>query len=88
MSDPVQQGVPDDVEKRRIRWRSRRGLLELDLVITRFLAHDYDALTSEQFAAYCEMLEWPDNDLLDIVNAKVEVDDPRYAEIIAILRRA
>ena len=56
-------------------------------MITRFLAQHYDALTPDQFAAYVELLDWPDNDLLDLVNEKCDVDAPHLAEIVAMLRR-
>ena len=74
MSDSARAEI-SEVEKKRQRWRSRRGLLELDLVITRFLAQHYDALTPDQFAAYVELLDWPDNDLLDLrcLNIKPEI---------------
>lgn len=86
MSDSARAEI-SEVEKKRQRWRSRRGLLELDLVITRFLAQHYDALTPDQFAAYVELLDWPDNDLLDLVNEKCDVDATHLAEIVAMLRR-
>lgn len=86
MNELAEDAQIDDVEKRRQRWRSRRGLLELDLIITRFLAQKYEKLTPAQFAAYVELLDWPDNDLLDLLNGKCEVDEPHLAELVAMLR--
>lgn len=48
----------------RIRWRSRRGLLELDLILTRFLP-SWDQLTRVDQQAYVDLLSIPDNDFLD-----------------------
>ncbi|CUA86480.1 MULTISPECIES: succinate dehydrogenase assembly factor 2 [Gulbenkiania] len=76
----------DPVELKRIRWRSRRGLLELDLVLERFLAQRFDALSPAQLAAYRELLDLPDNDFLDIVNGKADLDDAAQMEIVGILR--
>ncbi|MGL6048004.1 succinate dehydrogenase assembly factor 2 [Vogesella sp. XCS3] len=76
----------DPVEIKRIRWRSRRGLLELDIVLERFLANGFDQLTMAELAAYRKCLELGDNDFLDYVNGKAEVDDPELAHIIGILR--
>ncbi|GGY03159.1 FAD assembly factor SdhE [Paludibacterium paludis] len=76
----------DPIELKRIRWRSRRGLLELDLVLERFLARRFDSLSGPQLAAYRELLELPDNDFLDIVNGKADPDDPALMEIVGILR--
>ena len=78
----------DEIELKRMRWRSRRGLLELDIIIERFLNSDFDTLSYEELAAYRELLTWEDNDLLDLVNAKVEADVPHLQPIIDRLRRA
>ena len=46
MSD---NGQPfDEIELKRMRWRSRRGLLELDIVIGRFLDRDFDTLSIDE----------------------------------------
>lgn len=78
----------DEIELKRMRWRSRRGLLELDIIIERFLNSDFDTLSYEELAAYRELLTLEDNDLLDLVNAKVEADVPHLQPIIDRLRRA
>jgi len=76
----------DPAEAGRLRWRSRRGLLELDLVFERFLADRFDALDARQLEAYRRLLAWPDNDLLDAVNGLTVPDDPELAELIGMLR--
>ncbi|MFC3627002.1 succinate dehydrogenase assembly factor 2 [Vogesella amnigena] len=76
----------DPVEIKRIRWRSRRGLLELDLVLERFLASRFEQLTAAELAAYRKCLELDDTDFLDYVNGKAEVPDPELTHIIGILR--
>jgi succinate dehydrogenase flavin-adding protein (antitoxin of CptAB toxin-antitoxin module) len=54
----------------RLKWRSRRGLLELDLVFERFWAGDGAQLDEKQAAALEKLLALPDNDLLDLVMGK------------------
>ena len=51
----------------RLRWRSRRGLLELDLVFERFWAGPGRELDEVEAAALERLLLMPDNDLLDLV---------------------
>lgn len=70
----------------RIRWRCRRGLLELDLVLERFLNVHFDQLTIAQKQALARLLDLPDNDLLDMVMGRAEVADRECAEIVAMLR--
>lgn len=78
----------DPTEKKRIRWRSRRGLLELDIVLERFLAQRFDTLDQDQLVAYRRLLTLDDNDFLDIVNGKKEPDDDGLTEIVALIRAA
>jgi antitoxin CptB len=75
---------PDEI--RRIRWRSRRGLLELDLVLERFLARDFALLDQAGLIAYRRLLELEDNDFLDAVDGKVELEDPALMAIVKQLR--
>lgn len=56
-----------DLERRRLRWRARRGLLENDLLFERFLDRHQDELDATQAAALQRLLELPDNDLLDLL---------------------
>lgn len=76
----------DATEKKRIRWRSRRGLLELDIVLERFLARGFDDLTQAQLADYRRLLALDDNDFLDVVNGKADLDDAALMAIVHQLR--
>jgi antitoxin CptB len=70
------------LEHNRLRWRCRRGLLELDIVLQRYLdKHSSDSLLSE-------LLEFPDNDLLDIVMGRSERYAERLKDTVARLRAA
>jgi antitoxin CptB len=73
-------------EHDRIRWHCRRGLLELDLVLGRFLESRFEHLTAEQRGALTRLLDLPDNDLLDMVMGRAETNDPGCAEIVQFLR--
>ena len=55
----------------RLKWRSRRGLLELDLVFTRFWANAGARMTDAEAKDLEQLLALPDNDLLDLVMGKV-----------------
>ena len=72
-------------EHDRIRWRCRRGLLELDLVLERFLARRFDGLDGELRSRFDELLDEPDNDLLDLALGRIE-PAPRYRAIVEMLR--
>jgi antitoxin CptB len=66
----------DELDVRRIRWRARRGLLENDLIITRFFERHAQDLDAEQVAALTRLLELPDNELLDLLLERTEPKAP------------
>ncbi|HZP91401.1 MAG TPA: succinate dehydrogenase assembly factor 2 [Burkholderiales bacterium] len=70
----------------RLRWRCRRGMLELDLVLSRFLDSRLGQLSNVQRASLLRLLDLPDNDLWDIVAGRRPAPDPATAEIAALLR--
>lgn len=74
----------DDRELERIRWRCRRGLLELDLLLQQFLERHYATLTEREHAVLTRLLDLPDPELLDYCNSLSQPDDP---ELDALVRK-
>jgi antitoxin CptB len=54
-------------ELERIRWRCRRGMLELDIVLGRFTEGHYASLDEAQRAAFNTLLDMPDAVLWDMI---------------------
>jgi len=74
------------VEMNRLRWRCRRGLLENDLVLERFLK-DYGAqLEGERLIAFQSLLEYADDELWGIVSGRQECRDPALGEVVRMLQ--
>jgi len=71
----------------RLKWRSRRGLLELDLVFEKFWARGTE-LSAAEMAAMERLLTMPDNDLLDLVMGRSETGDPEIRAVVEKLRAA
>ncbi|MDX3905282.1 MAG: succinate dehydrogenase assembly factor 2 [Pigmentiphaga sp.] len=59
-------------DRTRLRWRARRGLLENDLILTRFLDAYESQLTDADVAELTRLLELTDNELLDYLLARKE----------------
>ena len=78
----------DERERERLRWRSRRGLLELDLVLQRFWAPPGPELDAAQGRALAKLLAMPDNDLLDLVMDRRVNDDPALEQVLVRLKAA
>ena len=68
----------------RVRWNCRRGLLELDVVLTRFLDRHFESLSPQQREAFKRMLDYPDNDLWDFVTGKQAPPDAETGQIISL----
>ena len=81
-----------DLDRTRLRWRARRGLLENDLIITRYLdAHEAD-LTDLDVSALTQLFELGDNELLDLLLGRLEpegaLDRPAVKMVLAQIRAA
>jgi antitoxin CptB len=82
----------DPVKRARLRWRSRRGLLENDLLLTRFLDAHEATMSDEEVEAYTRLMELSDNDLMALLlgqkEPEGEFDMPQVHALLARLRRA
>jgi antitoxin CptB len=77
----------DPARRRRLRWRARRGLLENDLVLTRFLDRHEATLSDREVAGLHVLLELPDNELLDLVLKRTEPGLDMDDDARGVLRR-
>jgi antitoxin CptB len=82
----------DPANRARLRWRARRGLLENDLILTRFLDAHEEELTDDEVDALTRLLDLADNPLMDLLLGRVEpegdVDLPHVRALLAKLRQA
>jgi antitoxin CptB len=79
MSDPTDLG--------RLRWQCRRGMLELDHLLLRFLDLGYADLDAEARAAFTRLLGHQDQDLSDWFMGRRTPEDAETAETIARVLR-
>ncbi|NVK32622.1 MAG: succinate dehydrogenase assembly factor 2 [Gammaproteobacteria bacterium] len=70
----------------RLRWRCRRGMKELDVVMTRYLEHHYLSADAEEREAFEVVLQIEDPELFPLVMGKTEPDNPKIARVIEKLR--
>ncbi len=73
----------------RLRWRCiRRGLLEVDIALTRFLDDGFDKLNEEQQQPFVELADMEDHDLWHLISGQADIDDIRLAPIVDMLRKS
>jgi very-short-patch-repair endonuclease/succinate dehydrogenase flavin-adding protein (antitoxin of CptAB toxin-antitoxin module) len=72
----------------RVRWRCRRGLLELDIVLARFVEQSYPGLNQEERVIFDELLDMPDTELWDVVTGKKEPTHAHQRLVLELLKKA
>jgi antitoxin CptB len=74
----------------KLRWRSRRGLLENDLFIERFFNRHADGLTVGQARGMYARMDLSDNDLMDLLlrrtELQTEISTDEVREVLNMLR--
>lgn len=79
-----------DLDRARLRWRARRGLLENDLIITKFLDEYELTLTDEDVTALSKLFLMDDHQLLDVLLARVdlpsEYNTPDISRLVALMQ--
>lgn len=73
-------------EKGRLKWHCRRGMKELDVVLERYLEHDYDVANASEQVAFAELLTLPDPQLLDYLTGRAAPSDPASNDVVTRLR--
>jgi antitoxin CptB len=66
----------------RLRWRCRRGSLELDLLMTRFLNDYYPDVPANLQYAFERLIEYSDATLYDLFTGKIQAQDHDIATLV------
>ena len=73
-------------EQNRMRWASRRGLLELDLLLGPFVEEVFPVLDSNAKEAYRRLMSCDDQDILNWIMGRAPLGDSSLASIVASIR--
>lgn len=80
--------MPDNANDSRLRWRCRRGMLELDLLLNRFLDQAYQDLNTDQRDQFDQILDYPDPLLFDLLLGHMNSSDKGISDIVSQIRHA
>ncbi len=75
----------EGVHLSRLRWRCRRGMRELDVVLQRYLEQRYATAPEAEQRAFESLLEEQDPLLLAYLTGREQPQDPQQANVIARL---
>ena len=78
--------VLDEQAKKRLFWHCRRGMLELDLLLQRFLEKKIDSLAPEEIEAFDTLLGCTDPELYAWLMGQAQPEDNRLKHIVATIR--
>ncbi len=70
----------------RLRWRCRRGIREMDLLLERFLLDHYPHLSADHRSSFEAMLDEADLDIYAWIVGTTEPDNPSYIAIVKQLQ--
>jgi len=74
------------MNKNRLVWASRRGMLELDLILAPFVENVYDSLTEDDQLRFEVLLECEDQTLFMWFMQRDQPTDPNMQRILQIIR--
>ena len=76
----------DSQERARLTWHCRRGMLELDLILQKFLKEGLEQLNAQEIKSFDLLLETIDPQLFAWLMGHEVPQDEELAKIVAIIR--
>lgn len=76
------------MQRTRLEWLCRRGMRELDLVLQRYLDHEYDTAPLQEKETFIRLLDESDDSLWRYFYGGLSPDDTALAGLVRKIRRA
>ena len=70
------------MDRQKLKWRSRRGLRELDLLFRHFIQKYWDQLTAEEFEIFAQVVSLEDQTLFDYIFKNVRLGNDEVEAFI------
>jgi len=78
--------LTDVDELKAIKWRCRRGMLELDLLLENFVEQMYTQISLTGQNNFKLLLEQPCQELFDWIIGDKVPEDPRFQDLVLMIR--
>ncbi|MCW8935388.1 MAG: succinate dehydrogenase assembly factor 2 [Gammaproteobacteria bacterium] len=79
--------MPEQVNSA-LRWRCRRGMLELDILLNEFIDKKYTLLDNSQKEVFDQVLDYPDQLLFDLFLGHMESSDTKVSDLVQTIRQS
>lgn len=76
-----------DAQMARLRWRCRRGMRELDVMLTRYLDRVWDTASPAERDAFAQLVELQDPELFSYLVGRTTPDEDALRAVVACIRR-
>lgn len=73
-------------ELNKLRWRCRRGTLELDLMLVRYLENGFPSAKPDEQQAFLQLLDCEDTDLMRFLMGEGVPADSALAAVVSKIR--
>jgi len=70
-----------------LKWRCRRGMLELDILLNGYLDKNYNTMSKQQGDIFSEVLDYPDQVLFDLLLGNMQSSDARVNRLVSEIQR-
>jgi antitoxin CptB len=70
-----------------LKWRCRRGMLELDILLNSYLDKTYNTMSPQQGEVFSEVLDYPDQVLFDLLLGNMQSGDARVNRLVSEIQR-
>lgn len=74
------------IEKSRVKWACRRGMLELDVIFMPFFEHEFDSLSEGDQQTFIRLLESEDPELFRWSMGHAVPADPAFVAMLTLIR--
>ncbi len=71
-----------------LKWRCRRGMLELDILLNSYLDKNYETMSPQTGAVFSDVLDYPDKVLLDLLMGEMQSSDQSVNALVQSIRQA
>ena len=87
MTSSSREGNIPSSELGRLRWRCRRGMRELDVLLMRYVERDWPRAGAAERAAFADLLEWQDPVINALLVGRLDPGNEALANVLECLRR-